>query len=231
MIENTIPTAPASTGVKFPSASPTGSGKPIGLASDFETFLKMLTAQARYQDPLEPIDSTEYAAQLAQFSMVEQQVQTNEVLSTLVNQLGTSSMASLAGLVGMDARADMPVHFDGRPITVQVNPDKTADQAYLVVNDTAGTEVQRLQIPISSDSFDWAGVSESGLPLASGIYEFSVQSFANGKMISSEATEVYGRIIEAQVNGAETTLIMKGGQSVSASSITALRGTDDLSSL
>ncbi|MEP0702358.1 MAG: flagellar hook capping FlgD N-terminal domain-containing protein, partial [Lentilitoribacter sp.] len=43
------------------------------LASDFETFLKMLTAQARYQDPLEPIDSSEYAAQLAQFSMVEQQ--------------------------------------------------------------------------------------------------------------------------------------------------------------
>lgn len=59
-----------------------------GLASDFETFLKMLTAQARYQDPLEPIDLTEYASQLAQFSMVEQQVKTNDMLSALSGQFG-----------------------------------------------------------------------------------------------------------------------------------------------
>ncbi len=37
------------------------------LSSDFETFIKMLTTQAKYQDPLEPLDSSEYAAQLAQF--------------------------------------------------------------------------------------------------------------------------------------------------------------------
>lgn len=50
------------------------------LSSDFEVFLQMLTAQAEYQDPLEPIDSSEYAAQLAQFSMVEQQVMTNDLM-------------------------------------------------------------------------------------------------------------------------------------------------------
>jgi len=62
--------------------------KATGIASDFETFLKMLTAQARYQDPLEPIDSTEYSAQLAQFSMVEQQVQGNDLLTAMQAQLG-----------------------------------------------------------------------------------------------------------------------------------------------
>ena len=55
------------------------------LSSDFETFLQMLTAQARYQDPLEPIDSSEYASQLAQFSMVEQQVLSNDLLTSLTN--------------------------------------------------------------------------------------------------------------------------------------------------
>ncbi|WP_435988127.1 flagellar hook capping FlgD N-terminal domain-containing protein [Sulfitobacter sp. SH22] len=39
------------------------------ISSDFETFLKMLTTQARYQDPLEPIDSSQYSAQLAQFGL------------------------------------------------------------------------------------------------------------------------------------------------------------------
>ena len=65
--------------------SVSSSARQSALTSDFDTFLKMLTAQAKYQDPLEPLDSTEYAAQLAQFSMVEQQVQTNEQLLSLIH--------------------------------------------------------------------------------------------------------------------------------------------------
>ena len=65
------------------------------LSSDFETFLKMLTAQAQYQDPLEPIDSSEYAAQLAQFSMVEQQVLANDRLSELTAQMSIANMTQL----------------------------------------------------------------------------------------------------------------------------------------
>lgn len=75
------------------------------LSSDFETFIKMLTTQAKYQDPLEPIDSSEYAAQLAQFSMVEQQVQSNELLAHLTEQLGGSNMAGMANWIGMGAHS------------------------------------------------------------------------------------------------------------------------------
>ena len=78
------------------------------LVSDFETFLQMLTAQARYQDPLEPLDSSQYASQLAQFSMVEQQVLTNDTLVQLTGQTGAANLAALAGWVGMEARAVMP---------------------------------------------------------------------------------------------------------------------------
>ena len=127
MIDSTSPLPAATSGTKAPSGSPVISGKAEGLASDFETFLKMLTAQARYQDPLEPIDSTEYAAQLAQFSMVEQQVQTNDTLSALMGQMGTSGMAALAGWVGMEARVQSPVYFDGQPITVQPKLRRPSD--------------------------------------------------------------------------------------------------------
>lgn len=82
------------------------------LSSDFETLLQMLTAQARYQDPLEPMDSSEYAAQLAQFSMVEQQVQSNELLQSLGDQLGQSNIAQMASWIGMEARTTAPVQFD-----------------------------------------------------------------------------------------------------------------------
>jgi len=47
------------------------------ISSDFETFLRMLTVQMQNQDPLNPVDSSDYAVQLATFSSVEQQVQTN----------------------------------------------------------------------------------------------------------------------------------------------------------
>ena len=63
------------------------------ISSDFETFLKMLTAQMENQDPLNPMDSADYAVQLATFSSVEQQVLTNDLLQAMTLQLGSSGMA------------------------------------------------------------------------------------------------------------------------------------------
>ena len=56
------------------------------VSSDFETFLKMLTVQMQNQDPLNPVDSSDYAIQLATFSGVEQQVKTNDLLASLGQQ-------------------------------------------------------------------------------------------------------------------------------------------------
>ena len=70
-------------------ATPTSAAPATTAAkSDYETFLKMLTAQAKYQDPLEPMDSSEYASQLAQFSMVEKQTENNDILSSMAQQMG-----------------------------------------------------------------------------------------------------------------------------------------------
>jgi len=212
--------------VGFGSAS-TQSAQPAanasGLTSDFETFLKMLTAQARYQDPLEPIDSTEFAAQLAQFSMVEQQVQTNDTLSQLAALLGAANMASLAGWVGMEARAETPAYFDGTPITVAPSPARAADQAFLVVTDTSGAEVHIQQIPVSADPIQWAGVDDDGTPFGNGVYDFHVESFSNGGKIQSGATEVYSRISEAQLQGNTVVLVLRGGQEVPVNAVSALR--------
>jgi flagellar basal-body rod modification protein FlgD len=199
-------------------------GRAGALASDFEVFLQMLTAQAKYQDPMEPIDSSQYAAQLAQFSMVEQQVQTNQTLTALFGQMGASNMASLAGWVGMDARAVTPLPFDGTPIAVSPNPAAAADKAFLVVSNQAGDEVQRVSIPVSSESMEWAGVADDGSPIANGLYSFSVESFSKGELIRSDPAGVYGRITEAQVRNGKVILILQGGQAIPASSVTALRG-------
>ncbi|MHA6264173.1 flagellar hook capping FlgD N-terminal domain-containing protein [Arenibacterium sp. CAU 1754] len=213
----------AATAAAAPSSAATGNRATPTLSSDFETFLKMLTAQARYQDPLEPIDSTEYAAQLAQFSMVEQQVQTNDTLTALFGQLGGQTAASLSAWVGMEARAVTPMRFDGSPITISPNPAAISDSAFLVVKDDSGVEVQRLSIPVSADPMEWAGVDDSGAPFASGTYSFHIESYKNDEMILSDPAAVYARVTEAQIEGANVILILEGGQAVLSTSVTALR--------
>ncbi|MBX3531257.1 MAG: flagellar hook assembly protein FlgD [Rhizobiaceae bacterium] len=64
---------------------------------DYQSFLKLLVAQMKNQDPTQPMDSTQYVAQLAQFSNVEQSIQVNKKLSELLQVSAISQANSLLG--------------------------------------------------------------------------------------------------------------------------------------
>lgn len=193
------------------------------LTSDFETFLQMLTTQARYQDPLEPLDSSEYASQLAQFSTVEQQVQTNDLLEAMVAQAGASNLAEFAGWIGMEARTSAPAYFDGTPISLEAPQETAADQAYLVVKNVSGAEVQRLELPLGTTQVEWAGVDDSGTAYPAAQYRFEVESYANGELMSTNQAEAYTQVTEARLQNGQTQLILKGGASVTPDAVNALR--------
>lgn len=208
--------AGAATAAALPSSS--------AVSSDFETFIKMLTTQAKYQDPLEPLDSSEYAAQLAQFSMVEQQVLSNDLLTALSNQLGSSTMGQMAGWIGMEARTNAPVLFDTAPITVLPSPPIGAAEMELVVYDANGREVGRNPMPVSSDPVVWAGVQPVGAPLPAGLYRFELEATSvDGNPLPSTQADTYARIVEVQTLGLETRVVFEGGAEASANSISALR--------
>ncbi|SEO06962.1 flagellar basal-body rod modification protein FlgD [Salinihabitans flavidus] len=206
------------------SAAPTTSDKGASaLTSDFETFLKMLTAQAQNQDPLNPLDSSEYAAQLAQFSSVEQQVLTNDLLNNMVVQLGAMGMAQLSNWIGMEARVAAPGYFDGDAIEVLPAPNAGADSADLVVYNGEGTEVDRVNIPISGESYSWDGMGQDGVPLPHGHYHFEVESFVNEESVGASYADVYSRIVEATGENGDTVLVLEGGARISANQVAALR--------
>ena len=217
---NALPTTPA---LVPGSTAPAVSSDSAGLATDFDTFLKMLTAQAKYQDPLEPIDASDYSSQLAQFSMVEQQVKTNDALAALATQSSISSIGSLASWVGMEARAAAPTYFDGSPVSISANPASVSDRTELVVLDDTGKEVQRVNVPVSAEPIEWAGVDDNGDPFEKGLYSFKIDSFQGEQLILSETAEVYSTISEAQVRNGQVVLILDGGQAISSSSVTGLR--------
>ena len=65
------------------------------LSADMNTFLTLLTTQLKYQDPLDPMDTAEFTNQLVQYSSVEQAIQTNSKLETLLN-LNMSNLGAQA---------------------------------------------------------------------------------------------------------------------------------------
>ena len=210
---STSPTAPAP-----PPATPNRA-----ISSDFNTFLRMLTTQMQNQDPLDPIDSADFAVQLATFSGVEQQVRTNELLGQLSGQLSLSGLAEMASWVGQEARAAMPARFDGAPITLSPNPVATADAAELVVRDAQGREVSRAPIPVLAEPIEWAGVGPGGTPLPSGLYRFEVVSLSAGEVLRTDPAELYATVTEVRAEGGKTILVMQGGATVEADKVTALR--------
>ena len=204
-------------------ATAAGASGSTTLSSDFETFLRMLTVQMQNQDPLNPVDSSDYATQLATFSSVEQQVLSNDLLTSLLSQFNVMGMAQLSGWVGMEARAQAAVHFEGEPITLAPNPAAVADEVNLIVYDAEGNVVQREALPVAADPIEWEGLDENGDLLPDGRYSFAVESVSNGEVVLTEQAEVYARIVEARGENGETVLVLAGGTTVSANGITAIR--------
>lgn len=196
------------------------------ISSDFETFLLMLTTQLENQDPLNPIESQDFAVQLATFSGVEQQVLTNDLLKELTSALGASELSQLAEWVGKEARVQAPIAFDGRPVDIAIEPELGADRAELVVFDELGRELMREQVPTAAGIYPWVGTSTSGQPLNQGVYSLQLVSSRAGEVLSTKPIEHYSEVIEARQVRDGVELVMDGGTVVSTANVSALRAPD-----
>lgn len=205
------------------TANNPGSPKSRTVGADFDTFLKLLTTQMKNQDPLNPINSTDYATQLATFSGVEQQTRTNQLLESLGGQMSLMGMSQLAAWVGQEARTDAAVWMDGDPVTVQAETRAGADRAVLVVKDAQGKVVARDEIDPAGGEFQWIGTDVTGAALPEGVYSLSVESWRDEAVLGSDPAQSYGRILEARNGTAGTTLVLEGGIEVASDRISALR--------
>ena len=208
----------------YPIATTASSSASTGtISSDFDTFLRMLTVQMQNQDPLNPVDSADYATQLATFSGVEQAVLTNDLLKALTSQMSAGGLADMAAWVGKEARAATPAYFDGEPITLSPNPPVLADTAEIVVRNESGVEVQRLSVPVSADPVEWAGVGPGGVPFPEGQYTFELISSSDDEVLTEDPVEVYSTVTEVRAQDGQTILILEGGAAISTDQVSALR--------
>ena len=87
-----------------------------------DEFLKMLVAQLKHQDPMNPMDGTAFTAQLAQFSSLEQLQNINTQLTSFTQQQQSLGNAQAVNLIGKQvlAKGDA-VSVDGNPVTLGYN--------------------------------------------------------------------------------------------------------------
>ena len=192
-------------------------------STDFNTFLTMLTTQLKNQDPLNPVDSSDYAVQLATFSNVEQSVKTNDLLTKMNEQLSMCGISQIAGWVGLEAQHSGPVAFDGAPVTLIPHYSTGANSAVLVVKDVSGNVISRDDISVGLDQLVWQGVDSSGRKLPNGTYSLSIESYYSDTLLGTAPSTHYSRIEEVQRNGDTNQVVLRGGTKLSASEVTALR--------
>lgn len=193
------------------------------ISSDFETFLRMLTAQMKNQDPLNPVESSDFATQLATFSGVEQAVLTNDLLRALSAQMGVAGMADMASWVGKEVRAAAPTYFDGAPVTLQPNPMAIANAGEIVVRDAGGVVVQRFASPATTDQVQWTGVGSNGVRLPNGVYSFAYSSLSDGGVLGETPVDTYSKVTEVRSDAGQTSLVVRGGITILTGDVTALR--------
>lgn len=191
------------------------------LNSDFDTFLKMLTTQMRYQDPFNPMESNEFAVQLATFSSVEQQALTNKLLEGMAVQAGVTD---LAGVIGMSVRAPVASPYAGEPIDVMFDPPRGADSHDLVVRNAMGNVVDTVALASDATQLRWSGLGGDGTPLPEGVYSFELVSYAGDDILGSKPADTFTQVIEARRNVDGIILVLAGGSEVAASDVSALRG-------
>lgn len=191
--------------------------------ANFDTFLSLLTAQLRNQDPLEPLDSTDFVAQLAQFSAVEQQVQTNNALGDILVVLGGSDIASLATWLDASVQAVGPVYFDGAPVTLTTTPTPEATQSTLIVRNSTGDIISRQPVNSADEIIAWNGQADAGGDAREGLYSFTVESTNKEGVLPVQQAVGFSKVEEVRIDGDAPVLILRGGDVVALDDVMAVR--------
>lgn len=148
-----------------------------------QEFLQLLVAQLQNQDPVNPMDGAEFAAQLADFNSVEQLISVNKGLSQLAisqDLMGASLTNSMAAsLTGKEVRAlsnEIALSSEGNA-SVNYKLNDSASQVEIVIRTESGAEIRRETlsgIPSGDNSWTWDGLDTNGERMGEGKYTVEV---------------------------------------------------------
>ncbi len=194
------------------------------VSGDFETFLTLLTAQLRNQDPLKPVESTEFVAQLASFSAVEQQVQSNTKLEGILEALASGATGGLSQWIGQEVRNPGSAAYENKPLDVLYLGHTDSDRVELVVFDENDSVVARQDINKDESNVQWSGILANGSRAIEGQgYRFETNSYLEGEVIANTPALVFSTVQEVRKFEGQPVLYFTDGTQMFASDVEAIR--------
>jgi flagellar basal-body rod modification protein FlgD len=217
-------TAPLTTTTSAAAASSSINNGLASVANNYQTFLSLLTTQLSNQDPLSPMDTSQFTQQLTQMTGVEQQLLSNQLLQQLVNQSSSSnSLTSAVGLIGQTAtvNGDEAQLQNGSATWEFSLPSAPASMTVNVV-DSNNNIVWSGPVTASgsgAQTFTWSGQNMSGVQQSNGgTYSLTINAKSSSGATITPSTTLQGTVTAVQTVSGQT-MVTVGGAQVPLSSI------------
>jgi flagellar basal-body rod modification protein FlgD len=195
------------------------------IAGNFDTFLSILTTQLKNQNPLDPLDTNQFTAQLVQFSGVEQQLKTNEFLEALLLNTQTSYRADAVSYIGkqVSASGETAELVDGGAYWAY-NAEANVANATVSIKDAAGNVVytETGSLNAGPGAFLWDGVGSDGNTKPDGIYTIEIKGTNLSGNEVKVSTSSVGIVTGVDFSGSEPMLTV-GKNKVALSDVTDIQ--------
>jgi flagellar basal-body rod modification protein FlgD len=206
------------------------------LADNFNSFLTLLTTQLQNQDPLDPLDTNQFTQQLVEFTSVQQQVDMNTNLQTLISLQQTNEATQAMQFLGTNVTVSGSTGTlaANSPATWSLNSPSPATGNVSITN-SSGQAVYSGTVSLNTgtQTYSWNGVGSNGVTWPAGQYTLSVTATNASGQAVSVSTQVQGTVtgVDLTQNPPQLTV---GGQNYPISSIQSINngsGTSGLTSL
>jgi flagellar basal-body rod modification protein FlgD len=215
-INSTSQTTTSSTAKTSSNSSATTSTKTKETGMGKEDFLTLLVAQLKNQDPLNPDNPTEFTAQLAQFSSLEQLFSLNENVNKLVDSNANADKMSTLSTIGKDvAYNGSGFKYSGEPVTIGYQLDSPASQVTvdLQLNGATVKSFNGTDLTAGNHYITWDGLSTDGVAAPNGNYKIVLSAKAPEGQTAGIAPLIKSEVTGVDLNGTGgATLITKAGQ-------------------
>jgi flagellar basal-body rod modification protein FlgD len=226
---STVNTGTQGTGVNKETVIKTASSNAQSSLGEvnFDTFVKLLLAQLKNQDPLNPMEGTEFTNQLATFSQLEQQMNTNTKLDSLLaaNNFGAQSLG--VSYIGKEALVDGNQITLGTSGKTDVNYtlDNTAFATLVEIRDSSGVLVRELEGGKTKglNTVAWDGKAEDGTALPAGTYKITVSAYTQeGEKIKTQP-KAYARVTGVESGADGIMLVLADGKKTELAKVQSVR--------
>lgn len=218
-------TSATSTPAAAAAATATGTSASMSqLSSNFSTFLTLLTTQLKNQDPTSPMDSNTFTQQLVMYSQVEQQIDTNSNLKTLITQGSSNASAMASGYLGKKVSVtNGNASLTGGAAAWTYNLGSAAASTALTVSDANGRIVYTGAgaTTAGNNAFNWNGQDNHGNQLADGTYKLTVTANdASGTAVTTSVASA-GTVTQIDMTSGTPQLVV-GNMEVGVGDIAAV---------